>query len=384
MLALLAFALAVTAAPAGLPPGLARRFDRVDWTPARVEALARRMPKVETHVHLDGALSPETLLRLAQRQGYAALAGLTLDEVRRRTVVGERRESLAAVLAAFDAFYPLLRNAEAMETAAYELAVAAAGQGTRYLEVRFAPALQAAPGFTQAQVLEAVQRGLARGRAERGVGSAIIFCLIRPPAFVSLATNAEMVDLALARRGAGVVAVDLAGDEAAAPLSLYEPLLARAKAGGLGLTLHAGEVPGSGDLESALALGADRLGHATLIAKKPELLAEVIRRGIPIEVNLTSNLRTGALARAADHPVRDWFRAGVRIALSTDDPGVFGNDLPGEYLLLHRELGFTPAELAAVALQGVDSLFLPAADRARMRAEFEADLARLLDELARP
>jgi len=383
---LLAALLAATVAPApppGLPAELAARFAAVEWTPARVEALARRMPKVETHVHLDGALSPETLLDLARRQGDSPLAGLSLDEVRRRTVVAEPRESLAGVLAAFEAFYPLLRDAGAMERAAYETVAAAARQGTRYLEVRFAPALQTAPGLDQSQVLDAVLRGLERGRRDFGVGSAVIVCLIRPPAFVSLETNSAMVDLALERRGRGVVAVDLAGDEAAAPLSTYAPLLARAKAGGLGLTAHAGEVPGSGDLEAALALGVDRLGHATLLARKPELLADVVRKGIPIEVNLTSNLRTGALAAAKDHPVHTWYRAGVKIAISTDDPGVFAIDLPGEYLLLHRELGFTPAELAGVALEGVDSLFLPEAERQRIRHEFEAELAKLLDELAK-
>lgn len=383
VLAVLLAAAVAPAPPPGLTAELAARFAAVEWTPARVETLARRMPKVETHVHLDGALSPETLLDLARAQGYAPLAGLPLEEVRRRTVVAEPRESLAGVLAAFEAFYPLLRDAAAMERAAYELAASAGRQNTRYLEVRFAPALQAAPGLEPARVLDAVLAGLERGRRDFGVASAVIVCLIRPPAFIPLETNAAMVDLALSRKGAGVVAIDLAGDEAAEPLSTYAPLLARAKAGGLGLTVHAGEVPGSGDLETALALGVDRLGHATLLAKRPDLLAEVVRRGIPIEVNLTSNLRTGALAAAKDHPVRDWYRAGVRIAISTDDPGVFAIALPGEYLLLHRDLGFTPAELAGVALEGVDSLFLPEAERQKTRREFETELARLLEELAR-
>jgi adenosine deaminase len=71
------------------------------------------------------------------------------------------------------------------------------------------------------------------------------------------------------------------------------------------------------------------------------------------------------------------------VTLSTDDPGVFANDLPGEYLILHRELGFAPAELAALALQGVDSLFLPRDERGRLRREFERHLESLLDELAR-
>ena len=384
MIALLTSFLAAGAlgAPA-LPPELAVRCARVDWTPAAIERLVREMPKVETHVHLDGALSPATILDLARQQRYAPLAELPLAEIRRRTVVDAPRESLAAVLAAFETFYPLLRSRGAMHRAAFELTAAAARDGTRHVEVRFAPALQAAPGFGQAAALEAVLDGLRAGRRRFGVESAVILCLIRPPSFVDLAANRETVELALARRGRGVVAIDLAGNEAAEPLATYAELFRSAKAGGLGTTVHAGEVAGSHDLETALELGVDRISHATVLAQRPELLAEIVRRGIPLEVNLTSNLRTGAVASFGEHPVRGWFRAGAKVALSTDDPGVFGIDLPGEYLRLWREVGFAPEELVAVALQGVDTLFLPAAERARLRGRIERDLRRLLDELPR-
>lgn len=376
---------AVTQLVPGISPDLHARFARVEWTPARVEALARRMPKVETHLHLDGAVSPETLFRLARESRESAgtsLGGLTLEEIRHRVVVDEPRESLAAVLAAFGDVLPLLQRPEAVELAAYELVRAAAGDGTRYVEVRFAPALHVAAGLDQEAVLRSALAGLERGDRDFGVASAVIVCLIRPPAYVSFAANRAMLDLALAHRGRGVVAIDLAGDEAAAPLSDYAGLFRRAKEGGLHLTAHAGETATSGDLATALALGIERLGHGVELARQPELLAEVIRRGVAIEVNLTSNLRTGEVPNPAAHPVKGWFRAGARVALSTDDPAIFGIDLPGEYLLLHRELGFTAEELAAVALQGVDSLFLPEGERRKMRADFESEIARLLDELA--
>jgi adenosine deaminase len=381
---ILLFAAAVLPGLAGpaLPPDLRARFERVEWTPEAVERLVREMPKVETHLHLDGTLSPELVQRLAREQGLEPLAGLPLDEIRQRVVVGAPRESLAAVLAAFGTVYPLLRDPAALRTVAYELVAAASRQGTRHVEVRFAPALQVAPGFDERAALDAVLEGLAQGRAAFGVGTSVIVCLIRPPSFVDLDTNRRMVELAIAARARGVVGIDLAGDEAAAPLDLYADLFRRAREGGLALSAHAGEAPGSGDLETALALGVDRLGHATLLGKRPDLLAEVVRRRIPVEVNLTYNLRTGAVASLAAHPVRSWFDAGVPIALSTDDPGLFAIDLPGEYLLLHRELGFAPAELAAVALQGFEALFLPSQEKERLRAGAERDLGRLLDELA--
>ncbi|KAB2949788.1 MAG: hypothetical protein F9K18_15165, partial [Thermoanaerobaculia bacterium] len=209
-----------------LPAGLASRIERVEWTPARVERLVRDMPKVESHLHLDGSLSPETVLRLAREQGHEPLASLTLDEVRRRTVIDSPRPSLAEVLDAFGVVYPLLRDARALDAVAFELTAAAARQNTRYLEVRFAPALQAAPGLGQEAVLDAVLRGLARGRRQFGVESAVILCLIRPDALVGMADNRAALELALARRGRdGVVAIDLAGDEAVGNVARARPAI---------------------------------------------------------------------------------------------------------------------------------------------------------------
>jgi adenosine deaminase len=148
------------------------------------------------------------------------------------------------------------------------------------------------------------------------------------------------------------------------------------------VTVHAGEVPGSKDLEAALALGADRLGHATLLSRHPALLREVRRRRIPIEVNLTSNLRTSAVADLRRHPARRWRQLGIPLAVSTDDPGVFGVDLSHEYRLLRDELAFRADDLVAVSLQAVDALFLPEVERRALRRSFEEELLDLLGRLA--
>ncbi|MDE2291709.1 MAG: hypothetical protein KGL53_06470, partial [Elusimicrobia bacterium] len=104
-----------------LPAPLRAAATRVRWTPERAARFARGMPKAETHLHLDGALSPETVVRLAARSPGSPLAGLPAEEVRRRVVVDSPRAGLPEVLAAFEAFYPLLRSAEAVELCAYEL-----------------------------------------------------------------------------------------------------------------------------------------------------------------------------------------------------------------------------------------------------------------------
>ena len=364
-----------------LPSDLAAAIDRVRWTPERVERLIHEMPKAELHVHLDGSLSPETIARLASDLDGSPLRGKTPADIARLSVVSEARPSLAKVLEAFGVVFPLLRRPSAVSEAAYELARRAARSNVRYVEARFAPALLAAPGFTSEDALTAALDGLERGGRDFGLESGVIVCLLRP-GLMDVDGNRAMLNLALAYRNRGVVGVDLAGDETRAPLSLYAPLFQEARAGGLGLTVHAGEVPGSPDLATALALGVDRLGHATRLSDHPDLQRDVAARRIPIEVNLTSNLRTSAVPDLRGHPARDWRRLGIPLAISTDDPGVFEIDLVGEYRLLRTELDFGPRDLVAVALQSVDAAFAPAETRVRMRATFEGTLRQLLDRLA--
>lgn len=363
-----------------LPQDLRAAARRGRWTPERLARLALNLPKVETHLHLDGALSPETVLRLARMTGDSPLRDLSVEDIRRRVVVDQPRATLAAVLDAFHAYYPLLRSAAALELSAYELARECARQNILHAEVRFAPALQRTADFSMDAVLDAVLRGLERGRTDFGVSTGVILCLLRPFAVVPREANEEMAALAVERAGRGVVGLDVAdagpGDER---LAEYGPWLRRARAAGLGLTAHAGESPRGGEIEDALAIGVDRIGHGIILRERPDLVKELIRRGTVVEVNPTSNLRTGAVSSYAAHPVRAWRDAGLTVALSTDDPGVFGIDLAHEYEALSREAGFTAEDLLEVSWNGLGSLFLPEDRRAALAERFSRDALAALE-----
>lgn len=364
----------------GLPASLREALDRVEWTPPELARFIAEMPKVETHLHLDGALSPETVRRLASQTPGSPLQGLSVEQIRAKTVVEQPRATLAAVLDAFHAFYPLLRSAAAVELSAYELTRECLRQNVLHAEVRFAPCLQATPDFPMSDVLDAALRGLARGRKDFGVSSGVIVCLLRPFAAIDRAANEAMAELAVAYAGRGVVGLDVAdagpGDEA---LSAYAPWLRRGRAAGLGLTAHAGESPRGGEIEDALEIGVDRIGHGLILRERPDLVKELIRRGTVIEVNPTSNLRTGGVASYAAHPVRAWAEAGLKTTLSTDDPGVFGVDLAHEYAALARDARFTARELLELSWNGVQALFLPEEGRRLLRARFEEETLAALD-----
>jgi adenosine deaminase len=358
---------------------LRARADAIPWTDEARERFVAGLPKIETHLHLDGSLSPKTIADLARAQRHEPLMGRSEAEIAALTVVDRPREDLAAVLEAFVAIYPLLHTPEALETVAYDLIAAAHEQNVRYVEVRFAPVLQAVPeqGFTIEAVLEAVLAGLERGRRDFGVQSAVIVCLFRP---LPVEVNATMLDAAIAFRDRGVVGIDLAGDEGEVPLAKFAELYRRAGDAGLFRTVHAGEVAGSGDLALALELGVDRIGHAKYIEAEPALFEQVLRRGIGLEVNLTSNHRTGAIATLAEHPAKRWFDAGAEISISTDDPGVFGITLTGEYLLLVRELGFSVGDVIELQRRTIATLFMPEAEKRQLETRMLADIEALLDE----
>ncbi len=348
----------------------------------KLEAFLAALPKVENHLHLDGALSPATVRVLADAVPGSPLAGLSLEEIRRKVVVDKPRAALAEVLAAFDAFYSLLKSGAAVELAAYEAAREAARQGVLYHELRFAPVLQETDGFTARQALEAALRGAARGQADFGVGAGFILCLLRPFSVVSREKNEVMAQLAIDFSRHGVVGLDVAdagaGDE---PLSSYARWLGAGRAAGLGLTAHAGEAPRDGEIEAALDIGVNRIGHGVRLRDRPDLVKAVRGAGIAIEVNLTSNVRTGAVRSYAEHPVRAWFDAGLKVTVSTDDPGVFGVDLTHEYRVLARELGFAPRQLVQIARAGIESLFLSKKAKGAIATEFDKRAAHALAQL---
>ncbi len=366
----------------GVSPNLRRALADIRWTPPRLSALIRAMPKVETHLHLDGSLSPRTIKDLALLSGDKTLARKSLAEIERLAVVKSPRASLDRVLSSFQLFYPLLRGPWAVEEAARRVAQRAQGQNVLHFELRFAPALLAADDFPQEDVLKAALRGLRRGAAEFGVSSAVIVCLIRDENLVSDEQNSEMLDLALAYRRRGVVGLDLAGNERARPLSRFKSHYARARKAGLGTTAHAGEAPPGDDLDLALDWGLHRIGHGVMAGKRPGLLERIRERGVTIETNPTSNLRTGAVQSLTEHPAKFWRRAGIPLAISTDDPGLFGIELGGEYEALAGHCRFGAEDLLAVSLQGVDSLFLPERRKRPLRRRWEALARKALASLA--
>ncbi|MGH9645895.1 MAG: adenosine deaminase family protein, partial [Bryobacteraceae bacterium] len=167
----------------------------------------------------------------------------------------------------------------------------------------------------------------------------------------------RVAEFAVSRKDDGVIGFGIGGDEERGPARRFAHVFRFAREGGLRLTCHAGETTGPGSIWDALEVGAELIGHVIAAIQDPALVAHLRERGIPLEVCITSNLRTWVVASLARHPVRKLFDAGVPIVLNTDDPALFETTLDGEYELARDQFGFTDDELALLAENSLRYVF---------------------------
>lgn len=331
----------------------------------------RRLPKAELHVHLDGCLRPETMIDLARRTGVTLPA--SEPEALGRYMRVDDARNLEDYLLRFDTTIALLQTPEAIERVAYEMAEDAARDNVRYLEVRYCPHLSRREGLTLDEVIAAELRGFQKGERDFGIIARVINCSLRQ---YDPSVSLEIADRSVAFRDRGVVAFDLAGPESGRPPGVHRSAFDLAAQGYLGITVHAGEAAGADSVAEAVHLcHANRIGHGTRLRESLPLLEYIRDRRILVEANITSNVQTRAVARAAEHPVREYFDAELNVTLCTDAWLMTGVSLSDEYWLAHTELGFTRDEIDQLILNGFGGAFLPWPERMTLVDEVRDELA---------
>lgn len=333
----------------------------------------RQLPKAELHIHLDGCLRPSTMIELAREAKYALPA--TDPTSLAKWMLVDDAGDLEDYLKRFEVTIALLQTPESIERVAYEMVEDAKSDGLRYFEVRYCPTLSGRNGLSVEEVVAAQWRGLQRGEKDFGIPSRIINTALRqndPAASVDLARRS------VALREHGVVGFDIAGGESGRYAKSHAEAFRVAREGYLGITVHAGEAAGAGSVKQAVFdCGADRIGHGTRLFEDPALEAYVRDRQIPIEINLTSNVQTRAVARAADHPLRGYLDRGLSVMLNSDSWLMSGTTCSNEYWLAHTELGCTRAEIDRMILDGFRGAFLPWPEKQALLAQAAAELQTL-------
>jgi adenosine deaminase len=332
-----------------------------------LRAAIRSAPKVELHLHLDGAMALPWLLERVLRRPAPPVRTL---------------EGLAARLAFrdFDGFIRawvwkcgFLDRYGDFESLAESVLTGLAAEGVVHVEPSVSPGDYARHGLEAAGVVEAVLRGGERARAATGIGWGLIVDVVRDHGPAAAAARLEAV---APYRGAGLVGLGLGGSEAAFPAGPFAEVFREAARRGLHRTAHAGEAAGPASVREALtALDAERIGHGVRASEDAALVADLARDGVTLEVCPTSNLRTGVVPGPAAHPLRRLFEAGVPVTVSSDDPTFFGVSLVDELALCVTALGFAPRDLATLTEHAARAAFLPGPEREALVARVRAGWA---------
>ncbi len=340
-----------------------------DLDPRTLRALVAAMPKTELHLHLDGSLRVDTALDIARARGIDAPD--TYAGMRAQLVGPEQSADQASLLLAFDLPIALMQDQDAIERIAADLVEDKAADRVRYAEVRWAPLLHVERGLTSRQVVEATWRGSRTAAAGRDIEVRLIATLMRSHAPErNLAFVRDMADHGVPD---GLVAVDLAGQEAAFPdFERHRAAIELARELGLQVTVHAGEWGGAAQVRRALAVNPERIAHGPLAIEDPSLVAELVARGTWLDLCPTSNVQASIVPTLEAHPLRRLLHAGVQVTLNTDDLTVSDVTLSQEYVKAVERIGVTLPELWAMDLAAIDAAFCDEATKARLRAEFRA------------
>jgi adenosine deaminase len=339
-----------------------------------LDSLLSELPKVDLHVHLDGCINPVTLMRLADQQGLTLPSNDVLDLLP-YVQVGEDCTNLTEYLAKFDFVLPFLQTREALEQVAYEVVKQAADHHIKYIEVRYAPQLHRKSGLSAEDTIFSVIQGLKRGEEQFSVKARVIAICMRNH---SMEANLEVVHAASLFMRHGLVAVDLAGDEAFYPASIFREVFRFARKLGIPITIHAGEAAGADNIEEAvLHLGATRIGHGVRLKENTRVMDMIRKERIPLELCPTSNIQTKAVTGWDAYPIREYYDQGILLTVNTDNPVVSGTDITKEYRVLADKFGFTIREITALILNGVEASFLEVAEKASLKRDFEEILVKL-------
>lgn len=332
----------------------------------------REMPKAELHVHLEGSVRPETLLKLARHNKI----DLPADDV-----AGVRQWYTFRDFPHFVEVYikisECIQTVEDIELVAREFLQGQAAQNIRYSEVTYTALTHyRQKGIPFDAQLAALNRARAWGQAELGVDMQYVIDI--PRNLVDEAASLETAMWAVSGMNAGVVALGLGGAEVGNPPENFTKAFAYARDHGLASIPHAGEHGGPGSVWGALReLGAIRLGHGVQAVQDEALIAYLVEHQIPLEVCPTSNVCLGVAASVATHPIHALLEAGCYVTLNSDDPPMFNTTLTDEYRLTAAAFGWDAGTLEMLSVNAVRAAVLPDTTRDQLEADFRAQFETL-------
>ncbi|HUI64103.1 MAG TPA: adenosine deaminase [Bacteroidota bacterium] len=334
------------------------------------------VPKVLLHDHLDGGLRTETMIALARQNGYTKLPAEDPISLARWFHQDARRGSLPLYLEGFSHTTGVMQTEEALERVAYEMMEDMHSDGVVYVETRLAPVFHTEKGLHWDEVVNAVLRGLEKGRAKYGVEFGLILCAMR-----NMRLSQEIAELAVDFRERGVVGFDLAGEEGGFPPKKHVDAFHYIQRENFNITIHAGEAFGKESIWQAIQwCGAHRIGHATRliedigvdrrnphkIIRMGYLAQYILDKRIPLEICLSSNVDTGAAKDIDSHPFGLLYKYKFRVTLNTDDRLMSDTTMTREFKLALKSFKLTLEDMEKLTINAMKSAFQPYNKRIRL------------------
>jgi adenosine deaminase len=330
------------------------------------EEVIRTVPKVLLHDHLDGGLRPTTIIELAKEHKYNKLPTKDPEELAIWFHRGANKGNLVEYLQGFEHTCGVMQTKEALERVAYEMLEDMKNDGVCYVETRFAPVYHTQKGLYYEESVNAVLKGLERGKKDFGVGYGLIICGMR-----NMKNTLDFAELAVNFRKHGVVGFDLAGEEGGYPPKKHIEAFQFIQRANFNITIHAGEAFGKESIWQAIQwCGAHRIGHAThlmedLVYDKDgnvvqfgELAQYILDKRVPLEICLLSNVHTGAVDKIENHPFGTLFKEKFRVTINTDDRLMSDTTLTKEYLTAIENFNLTFDDVEKTNINAMKSAFL--------------------------
>ena len=325
------------------------------------------LPKAELHLHIEGTFEPELMFAMASRNGIG-LPYASVDEVRAAYDFSNLQDFLdiyyagAGVLIEAQDFYDL--------TWAY--LVCAQAQNVRHVEIFFDPQTHTARGVPFDTVIDGIGRALDDAQDRLVISSRLIMCFLR---HLDQAAAFEVLDAAMAHRDR-IAAVGLDSSERGNPPSKFREVFRRARAAGFLAVAHAGEEGPPEYIREALdVLEVVRIDHGNAALQDPELVAELVRRRVPLTVCPLSNLKLRVVQDMASHPLKRMLELGLCATVNSDDPAYFGGYVNENYVAAAEALDLTREDLVRLARNSFEASFLDPPATAALLAELDAAVA---------
>ena len=315
----------------------------------------KKIPKVELHCHLDGSLRTESIIEQAKLDGIK-IPSYNFHTLDSQIRLGKKRVTLEEYINRFEITLRVMQNPQALKRFAFELIEDVSKENVKYIEIRYSPFLHTKCGMSLEDTIESVHKGLIKGEKKFNVKSGIIVCGIR---HISPEVSLKLANLAVRFKDRGVVGFDLAGAEENFPAKEHREAFYLIRNNNINCTIHAGEAYGASSIHQAIHYcGANRIGHGTRLREDIDLMNYINDHRIPLEICISSNYHTNTVKSLRAHPIKYYYRKGIRVTINTDNRLISNTTLTKELLLAHQLFGFNLNNFKEITINAMKSAFI--------------------------